>query len=61
MIYKPQNSFDYVGTYFIGRLGVLHNVHIGKHSMAGAYFQHEEKRPRLLLVHKEQARKSVSW
>ncbi len=40
-----------------GRSCVLHNVHIGKHSMAGAYFQHEEKRPRVLLVHKEQARK----
>jgi SsrA-binding protein len=40
-----------------GRSCVLHNVHIGKHSMAGAFFQHEEKRPRVLLVHKEQARK----
>jgi SsrA-binding protein len=40
-----------------GRSCVLHNVHIGKHSMAGAYFQHEEKRPRVLLVHKEEARK----
>lgn len=40
-----------------GRSCVLHNVHIGKHTMAGEFFQHEEKRPRKLLVHKEQARK----
>mmetsp|Transcript_21409 Transcript_21409/g.40668 ORF Transcript_21409/g.40668 Transcript_21409/m.40668 type:complete len:216 (+) Transcript_21409:58-705(+) len=40
-----------------GRSCVLHNVHIGKHNTAGIYFQHEEKRPRPLLVHKEQARK----
>lgn len=33
------------------------NVHIGKHSMSGAYFQHEERRERPLLVHKEEARK----
>jgi SsrA-binding protein len=33
-------------------------VHIGKCSTVGAeYFQHEEKRLRTLLVHKEQARK----
>ena len=36
---------------------VLYNVHIGKHNMAGEYFQHEEKRPRNLLIHKQQARK----
>ena len=36
---------------------VLYNVHIGKHSMAGEYFQHEERRPRNLLVHKQEARK----
>jgi len=35
----------------------LHNVHIGKHTGCGEFFQHEEKRPRELLVHKEQARK----
>ena len=41
-----------------GRSCVLHNVHVGKCSQVGAeYFQHEEKRPRALLVHKEQARK----
>jgi SsrA-binding protein len=40
-----------------GRSAVLYNVHIGKHDTAGIYFQHEEKRPRTLLVHKEQARK----
>ena len=40
-----------------GRSCVLHNVHIGKHDTAGIYFQHEERRPRPLLLHKEQARK----
>lgn len=40
-----------------GRSLVMHNVHIGKHNMAGQYFQHEERRPRDLLVHKQQARK----
>ena len=40
-----------------GRSCVLYNAHIGKHNTAGAYFQHEEKRPRTLLVHREQARK----
>lgn len=40
-----------------GRGISLFNVHIGKHSMSGEYFQHEEKRPRQLLVHKEQARR----
>jgi len=40
-----------------GRECTLFNVHIGKHSMAGEYFQHEERRPRRLLIHKEQARK----
>lgn len=40
-----------------GRTCVLHNVHIGKHSQAGPYYQHEEKRSRTLLVHKEQARR----
>ena len=40
-----------------GRSCVLYNAHIGKHTQAGPYFQHEEKRPRTLLVHKEQARK----
>jgi SsrA-binding protein len=41
-----------------GRTCVLHNVHIGKCSTVGSeYFQHEEKRLRDLLVHKEQSRK----
>ncbi len=40
-----------------GRSLVMYNVHIGKHNMAGAYFQHEERRPRDLLVHRQQARK----
>jgi len=40
-----------------GRSCTLMNCHIGKHSMSGAYFQHEERRPRNLLVHKNEARK----
>lgn len=36
---------------------ILVNCHIGKHSNVGEYFQHEERRPRPLLVHKEEARK----
>lgn len=40
-----------------GRSCVLLNVHIGKCSQVGMFYQHEEKRPRNLLVHKEQARK----
>lgn len=40
-----------------GRGCTLMNVHIGKHSMTGPYFQHEERRPRELLLHKEEARK----
>ena len=41
-----------------GRSCVLHNVHIGKCSQVGAeYFQHDETRPRDLLVHREQARR----
>jgi SsrA-binding protein len=41
-----------------GRSCVLYNVHVGKCSQVGAeYFQHEEKRPRTLLVHSSQARK----
>jgi len=40
-----------------GRSCLLYNVHIGKHSMSGEYFQHEEKRERRLLVHKQEARK----
>ena len=40
-----------------GRSCILFNVHIGKHAMSGEYFQHEERRERRLLVHKQQARK----
>jgi SsrA-binding protein len=40
-----------------GRSCILLNVHIGKCSQVGLFYQHEEKRPRNLLVHKEQARK----
>lgn len=40
-----------------GRSCTLMNCHIGKHTMSGAYFQHEERRPRPLLVHAAQARK----
>jgi SsrA-binding protein len=35
----------------------LHNVHIGKHSHSGAYFQHEELRIRPILIRKAEARK----
>eukprot|EP00980_Cylindrotheca_fusiformis_P028447 scaffold22599_cov139-Cylindrotheca_fusiformis.AAC.38 len=48
-----QDSF--VKTSFDGRSCTLMNCHIGKHTMSGAYFQHEERRPRPLLVHKEEA------
>lgn len=40
-----------------GRSCTLFNVHIGKCSQVGSFYQHEEKRPRTLLVHKSQARK----
>jgi SsrA-binding protein len=40
-----------------GRSCILHNVHIGKCNQVGEYYQHEERRPRTLLVHKSQARK----
>ncbi|VEU39938.1 unnamed protein product [Pseudo-nitzschia multistriata] len=40
-----------------GRSCTLMNCHIGKHTMSGAYFQHEERRPRPLLVHRSEARK----
>jgi SsrA-binding protein len=35
----------------------LHNVHIAKFENAGAYFQHEEKRVRRILLHKHETRK----
>mmetsp|Transcript_25712 Transcript_25712/g.39507 ORF Transcript_25712/g.39507 Transcript_25712/m.39507 type:complete len:200 (+) Transcript_25712:112-711(+) len=40
-----------------GRSCTLFNVHIGKHTGVGEYFQHEELRPRPLLIHREEARK----
>ena len=40
-----------------GRSCTLMNCHIGKHAMSATYFQHEERRPRSLLVHKYEARK----
>lgn len=41
-----------------GRSCTLHNVHVGKCQYVGAeYFQHEEKRPRTLLLHRSEARK----
>jgi SsrA-binding protein len=35
----------------------MHNVHIAKCQQAGQYFQHEERRVRTLLLHKQEARK----
>lgn len=35
----------------------LHNVHIGVHAASGAYFNHDETRPRRLLLHKRDIRK----
>ena len=35
----------------------LHNVNIARHVTAGGYFQHEEMRPRRLLLHKPEIRK----
>ena len=40
-----------------GRSCTLLNVHIGKHATAGSFFQHEERRPRELLLHRSEARK----
>ena len=40
-----------------GRECDLFNVHISKHSQSAEYFNHEERRPRKLLVHKEEARR----
>jgi SsrA-binding protein len=47
----------FVKPSFNGRSCTLMNCHIGKHSMSAAYFQHEERRPRPLLVHRTEARK----
>ena len=35
----------------------LENVNIGRHEFAGGYFQHEETRPRRLLLHKREIKK----
>jgi len=35
----------------------LHNVNIARHATAGSYFQHDEVRPRRLLLHKREIRK----
>lgn len=48
---------SFVKPSFNGRSCTLMNSHIGKHTMAGPFFQHEEKRPRELLLHKSEARK----
>ena len=40
-----------------GRSATLLNCHIGKHTMSGAYFQHEERRERSLLLNKSEARR----
>jgi SsrA-binding protein len=47
----------FVKPSFDGRSCTLMNCHIGKHAMSSEYFQHEERRPRPLLVHKSEARK----
>lgn len=47
----------FVKTSKNGRSCTLMNCHIGKHSMSGAWSQHEERRPRPLLVHSFEARK----
>ena len=35
----------------------LHNVNIARHETAGIFFQHEETRPRRLLLHKREIKK----
>ena len=35
----------------------LHNVNIARHETAGSFFQHDETRPRRLLLHKREIRK----
>jgi SsrA-binding protein len=40
-----------------GRSASLLGCHIGKHTMSGTYFQHDERRVRPLLIHKSEARK----
>jgi SsrA-binding protein len=50
----------FVKTSKNGRSCTLMNVHIGKHAMSAAYFQHDEKRPRELLIHANEARRLLS-
>jgi len=38
----------------------LENVHIARYSSSGAYFNHEERRPRRLLLHKREIMKMES-
>jgi SsrA-binding protein len=40
-----------------GRSCTLMNVHIGKHNTAGEFFNHEERRPRTLLLHRQEAKR----
>jgi SsrA-binding protein len=40
-----------------GRSCTLLGVHIGKHATAGEFFQHDERRPRDLLLNKKESRK----
>ena len=42
-----------------GRSCTLMNIHIGKHNTAGEYYQHDERRPRELLLHKAESRKML--
>jgi len=54
---KMQLQDSFVKITKDGRGCSLMNCHIGKHSMAGAYFQHEERRVRQLLVHAMEAKR----
>lgn len=47
----------YVRPYRGGRSCTLFNVHIGKNPSSGEFFQHEERRPRPLLLNKDESRK----
>jgi len=40
-----------------GRSCTLYNVYIGKNPSSGEYFQHEERRPRPLLLNKLESKK----
>lgn len=54
---KMNMADGYVRPSRNGRECELFNVHISKHSQSAEYFNHEERRPRKLLVHKEEARR----